>query len=159
MFQYFPSGNEKKTRTVKLDKKKSEIMLREKEEELVSIKMIPTRRKITSPGELIQKDVLEEEEGLKALDKIREDYKNVKIDMKEYTDFLLSPDFNANIFQMSPLARVEEAITKEIKQFYSAVMNDPMLVPALKQKLMINLISKILKNFKINVHLFFDLDQ
>ena len=53
MFQYFPSGNEKKTRTVKLDKKKSEIMLREKEEELVSIKMIPTRRKITSPGELI----------------------------------------------------------------------------------------------------------
>lgn len=55
MFQYFPSGNEKekKTRTVKLDKKKSEIMLREREEELVSIKMIPTQRKITSRVELI----------------------------------------------------------------------------------------------------------
>ena len=84
---------------------------------------------------------------------IKDITKTFKDNIKKYEEFMLSSDFKEKICEFYPFESIEKEMIEQMNEYYSKTLHDPLLVPSLKEKLLKNLISKVISSFKFDVHI------
>ena len=83
---------------------------------------------------------------------IKDITKTFKENIKKYEEFMLSSDFKEKISEFYPFESIEKEMLDQMNEYYSKTLHDPLLVPSLKEKLLKNLISKVISSFKFDVN-------